>query len=472
MSGNQFAQNRKEGSVDDFEPRVSQSPLERAITRRRLLQGAAAAALAAAAAACAPAAPEPTKAPAAAGGAPAPTAAGAAAAKPAGGQLKIGSLYPLTGSLALLGEESWRGAELARLVQNQKGGVLGKEIVWVKADAPDANAAVSEANRLISSEKMQVIVGSYSSTLAMAGSEVAERNKVIWWEEGGISDPIVERGFQYLFRTCAEASGFGSVTADFTKDIIAPKLGIAPDKLKVAIVHEDALYGTTVGAAEEKRAKEIGLNVVLRQPYSAAATDLSSLILKLKSTEPDILWATSYIQDLLLFWKQAREVNFAPKAVIGSGGGYSLTDFAKSLGPDANGVLNVDFTQYDISENYAKGLKDYVKLYQDTFKEPPRSGHSLANYVGTMFLWETIAKAGSTDPEAVRKAAVAIDIPEGTTTNGWGAKFAGPTEKQAGQNTRALPVVLEWKDGKQLTIYPKNAAVADVTLPWKPSWAK
>lgn len=462
--------------MDDLEPRVTQGPLKRAISRRQLLQGAAAAAP------CAPASPPaaPTQAPAKpAGGAPAPTAAAApaptaagAAAKPTGGQLKIGAVYPLSGSLALLGEESWRGAELARIVQNQNGGLLGKEIVWDKTDAPDPNAAVSQANRLISSDKMQIIVGSYSSTLAQAGSEVAERNKVIWWEEGGISDPIVERGFQYLFRTCAEASGFGTVTIDYTKNVVAQKLGIAADKLNVAIVHEDGLYGTTVGNAEEKGGKAAGLNIVANEPYSATATDLSSLILKLKSLQPDVLWATSYIQDGLLFWKQAREVNFAPKAVIGSGGGYSLTDFAKGLGNDANGILNADFTQYNISENYAKGLKDYVKLYQDTFKEPPRSGHSLANFVGTQFLWDAIAKAGSTDPDAVRTAALALDIPEGQTASGWGCKFTGPTEKQAGQNLRALPVLMEWKDGAQYTIYPTNAAVADVTLPWKPSWAK
>ncbi|HEX9015164.1 MAG TPA: ABC transporter substrate-binding protein [Chloroflexota bacterium] len=461
--------------MDGFGSPVSPDSPRRAISRRRFLQVLAAGAAATVAAACAPAAPAPapTTAPAAGGGAAPTAAAGAApAAKPTGGQLTIGAIYPLSGSLALLGEESWRGAELARIVQNQKGGLLGKEIVWDKADAPDANAAVSQANRLISSDKMQVIIGSYSSTLAQAGSEVAERNKVIWWEEGGISDPIVERNFQYLFRTCAEASGFGTVTIDYTKNVVAQKLGTTPDKLKVAIVHEDGLYGTTVGNAEEKGGKAAGLNIVANEAYSATATDLSSLILKLKSAQPDVLWATSYIQDALLFWKQAREVNFAPKVVIGSGGGYSLTDFAKGLGADCNGILNADFTQYNISENYAKGLKDYIKLYQDTFKEPPRSGHSLANYVGTQFLWEAVSKAGSTDPEAVRKAALALDIPEGQTASGWGCKFNGPDNKQAGQNQRALPVMMEWKDGAQYTIYPTNASVADVTLPWKPSWAK
>lgn len=459
--------------MDSFEPTATPEPLGRPLTRRQLLKGLGLAAIGVAAAACAPGgapAAQPTK-PA---GAPAsaPTTAPAAAAPSGGGTLKIGAIFPFTGSLALLGEESWRGAELARLQQNSKGGLLGKQIEWVKGDAPDANAAVSEANRMISSEKLPIIVGTYSSTLSQAATEVAERNKTIYWEMGAISDPITQRGFQYLFRTCANGSSDGIVAADFTKEAIAPKLGIDPSKLRFAVVHEDALYGTTVGTAAEKRAKEIGLNFLSREPYNSQATDLSSLILKLKSLQPDVLVATSYIQDLLLFWKQARELGFSAKAVIGTGAGYSLTDFAKSLGDDANGVLNIDFPQYDVNENFAKGIKEYQKFYQDTFKEPPRSGHSLANYMGALVLWDVIAKAGSTDPEAVRKAALAEDIPVGGTITGWGVKFAGPGEKDAGQNLRAAPIVMQWQKGRQMAVYPKEAAVSDLALPWKPSWAK
>ncbi len=458
----------------------SSAPLRRALTRRGFLAGFAVAALGAVAG-CAQQAPAPaaTQKPAAtAAPAPATTAAAspaatqAPAAKPAAGTIRIGSIYPMSGGLALLGEESWRGAEVARLEQNKKGGIGGKQIEFVKADAPDANAAVSEANRLISSEKLQILIGSYSSTLAQAATEVAERNKVIYWEMGGISDPITDRGFQYLFRTCPMGSSFGIIAANFTKEVLAAKLGLAPDKLKVAVVHEDALYGTTVGTNAEQRVKELGLSFVGREPYSTKATDLSSLILKLKAAQPDVLIATSYIQDLLLFWKQARELDFNVKAAIGTGAGYSLTDFAKGLGEDVNGILNVDFTQYDVSEKFAPGMKQFIQLYQEAFKEPPRSGHSLANYMGAQVLWQVIEKAGGTDPEAVRKAALTIDIQPGTTPTGWGVKFNGPNEKHAGQNTRAEPLVLQWQKNTLVTVWPKEAASAElIMIPW-PKWSE
>ena len=395
----------------------------------------------------------------------------AALAAAGGGSIKIGAIYPLTGGMALLGEESWRGAEVARVLQNKKGGVLGKQIEFVRGDAPDANAAVSQANRLISSERLPILIGTYASPLAMAASEVAERNQVIYWEMGGISDPIVQRNFKYLFRITPMGSTYGTKAADYSKEVLAPKFGIAPEKLKVSIVHEDALYGTTVATGAEKRAKEIGLNVLGRDPYSAKATDLSPLVLKLKAAQPDVLIATSYIQDLLIFWKQARELGFWPKAVIGTGAGYALSEFASAMGDDATGVFNVDNTQYLINPSFAPGAKEAAQAYQDLFKEPPRSGHSLMNYMGSQVLFDVISRAGSTDPEAIRKAALATDIPDQKTPMGYGVKFAPPGDKIAGQDIRAFPMIYQWQKGKQLTVWPEAAAVAEAIIPW-PSWEK
>jgi branched-chain amino acid transport system substrate-binding protein len=402
------------------------------------------------------------------------TAVGAAVSAPvatafaaaAGGTIKIGAIYPLTGGMALLGEESWRGAEVARVLQNKKGGVLGKQIEFVRGDAPDANAAVSQANRLISSQQLPILIGTYASPLAMAASEVAERNQVIYWEMGGISDPIVQRGFKYLFRITPMGSTYGGKAAEYSKEVLAPKFGIAPDKLKVSIVHEDALYGTTVATGAEKRAKEIGLNVLGRDPYSAKATDLSPLVLKLKAAQPDVLIATSYIQDLLIFWKQARELGFWPKAVIGTGAGYALSEFASAMGDDATGVFNVDNTQYLINPSFAPGAKEAAEAYQELFKEPPRSGHSLMNFMGSQVLFDVITRAGSTDPEAIRKAALETDIPDQKTPMGYGVKFAPPGDKIAGQDIRAFPMIYQWQKGKQLTVWPKGAAVAEAIIPW------
>jgi branched-chain amino acid transport system substrate-binding protein len=438
-------QHNKEGIMRAAKISRSSGCLGRPVTRRQLLKGLGLAAV----------------------GAAVPAGATRALAAAGGGSLKLGAIYPLTGGMALLGEESWRGAEVARVLQNRKGGILGKQIEFVRGDAPDANAAVSQANRLISSERLPILLGTYASPLAMAATEVAERNQVIYWEMGGISDPIVERGFKYLFRITPMGSMYGGTAADYSKEVLAPKFGVSPDKLKVSIVHEDALYGTTVGTGAERRAKEIGLNVLGRDPYSSKATNLSPLILKLKAAQPDVLIATSYIQDLLIFWKEARELGFWPKAVLGTGAGYALSDFAKAMGEDATGMFNVDNTQYLINPTFAPGAKEAAQAYEELFKEPPRSGHSLMNFMGSQVLFDVISRAGSTDPEAIRKAALATDIQK--TPMGYGVKFAPPGDKIAGQNIRAFPLIFQWQKGRQLTVWPKEAAVAEAIIPWPAS---
>ena len=122
--------------------------------------------------------------------------------------IRIGALYPITGSLALLGEESWRGAEIARQFRNQKGGVAGRQIEFVRADVPDVNASKSEAERMISRESAKVLIGTYSSSLALAASEVAARAGVIYFELGAITDAVTERGYKTIFRTCPKAQLF------------------------------------------------------------------------------------------------------------------------------------------------------------------------------------------------------------------------------------------------------------------------
>lgn len=388
-----------------------------------------------------------TKAPAAGGEKPA-----------AKGPIKIGAVYPLTGSLALLGEESWRGAEIARIVRNKAGGIGGAQIEYVKADAPDANAAKSEAERLITKENLKVLLGTYSSSLSLTATEVAERNGAVFFELGAISDPITGRGYQNIYRTNPTASNFAKMQIKFTTEFLAAQIGVPKENIKLAIAHEDSSYGTTVAKYVSDYAKEAGIKSVMIEPYNSKAVDLSPVILKLKNAAPDVLIAVSYANDAILFWRQAKEANFNVKAFIGTGGGHTLSDFYKGVGADVEGVYNVDFTQYAVNTKFTPGLDEFVKLYKETFKEDPRSGHSLTNFMGALVLFDVLEKAGGKlDAESVRKAAMAMDVAMGKTATGWGVKF-----DQTGQNTRGDALVTQWtKDGKLVTVWPKDAAVQD-----------
>ena len=216
---------------------------------------------------------------------------------------RIGALFPFTGSLALLGNESFNGAVITQDMVNEKGGIQGKKVEWVKADGVDPKKAMTECERLIAVEKIQLVFGTYSSSLSYAASEVAERNKVIYWEQGAIADNITARGFKYLFRTIARAGDFGNLAANFANEVVAPKLKMDPKKMKVGIMFEDSLYGTTVGNSAAKKAKELGMDVVATESYSHKTVDLSPVVMIFKARKPDVIIATSYMEDSILFWR-------------------------------------------------------------------------------------------------------------------------------------------------------------------------
>lgn len=375
--------------------------------------------------------------------------------------IKVGALYPFSGGLAVLGEESFRGLEMAVEERNAAGGIQGgKKIEMIKGDAVDPNQAVGEARRLISVAGVGVIFGTYSSSRAFAASQVAELAGIPYFELGAISDAITERGFKYTFRTNPTAKGFAETMVGAVRDAVAPALKVDPRDLKVAIIHEDSLYGTTVAGFQKKVAKKMGINIVEVMPYSANAVDLSSLILRLKGANVDVVLQTSYQNDTVLFFRQAKELGYKMKAAIGAGGGYSMKDTVEALGAqNIEGVLDVDFTQYRTNPKAAPGIDEFPKKYQAKYGEPPRSGHSLMNYFGAKVFLDAMDKAGSMDKDAIRAEIMKVDIPVKTTVTGCGVKFG-----EDGQNTRAINFLMQWQNGELVTVFPPDAAVAEMKI--------
>jgi branched-chain amino acid transport system substrate-binding protein len=374
--------------------------------------------------------------------------------------LKIGAMYPFSGGLALLGDESFRGVELAADERNAAGGINGSKIVLVKADAVDANQAVGEARRLTSVVNVTAIFGSYSSAVSSAATQVTELAGVPYFELGAVSDNITARGFKYLFRSNATARNFADRSVEAVVKVIAPALNVDPKTLKVAIIAEDGPYGTLVSGYQKEGAKKAGLNVVEVLPYSAKSVDLSSLILRLKGAGADVVLQTSYQNDSILFFRQSAQAGYKPKAVIGAGGGYSLTDTAKSLGGQIERAYDVDFPQVSINPKGAPGLDAFASAYKKKFGSEPRSGHSLVNYVGAKAFLDVLAAAHSTDKDKIREAVLAYRKATGTTAAGWGFQFA-----DNGQNQLATTNLMQWQQGKLVTVYPADVAIAKPITP-------
>src|SRR5436305_4514972 len=211
-------------------------------------------------------------------------------------KIKIGVIYDLTGPLAGGGSElQYIGAKIM-LDQYAKTGVEGYKIEAVYADAQSKpDVAINEAVRLIEQEKVDMLLGFYSSAQCVPAAARVEQLKKFMWITTCISSAVLEnRHLKYVFRTQPSGKQFGLMSTDFLAQNAKSKLGREPKDLRVAIIHEDGAYGVDVSRGNEEGARKAGFNVVLKEGYAATSPDLARLVPKLKRARPAVVFYTGY----------------------------------------------------------------------------------------------------------------------------------------------------------------------------------
>src|SRR4051812_18175646 len=386
-------------------------------------------------------------------------------------KIKIGVIYDLTGPLAGGGSElQYIGAKIM-LDQYAKTGVEGYKIEAVYADAQSKpDVAINEAVRLIEQEKVDMLLGFYSSAECVPAAARIEEFKKFMWITTCIASPVLrDRHLKYVFRPQPFGMQWGLASTEMVAAYAKAQLGKDPKDVRVAIIHEDGAYGVDVAKGNEEGAKKGGLNVVLNEGYSASAPDLSSLVTKLKRARPDVIFHTGYNPDISLFLRQARELGLRFSALVGHGAGYTdYTRIKQAVGTDANFFFDVD--PISIWDTNPKSLKPelppmiqmvgdaYLKAKPDTIIKSPHVGMAASNTY--LFFTDVLPRAiknyGGVNADALSKAARETDVPDGGTMLGFGVKFEPESATMAGQNTRAFPVVIQYIDDKAYVVWPKS----------------
>ncbi len=395
--------------------------------------------------------------------------------------LRIGLIYDLTGPFAAGGSvASSVGAQIAIDLVNEKGGIGGKtKIVPVAADLQSkADVAINEAERLISQEKIDIINGVYSSAHAVPMAAKVEQQKKILWITTAVSTAVFkDKNLQYVFRAQIHSDQYGQAFAGFVAEHAQGKLGMDPKDVKVALIHEDGPYGVGVAAADEAYAKQAGIQVVMREGYSASAPDLSVLVTKLKRAKVDVISHAGYNPDITLFLRQARESGLRFKMLFGAGAGYSQLDKLRAtFGPDIDNFCNIDPVPAQLLDaaKLAPGIGDLTKTmvsrYQAKTSATDVPPHCSMGFNQTWILLNNVLpvakeKYGSFEPEAIRKAALDVDIPAGGTIQGYGVKFFPPGTPLSGQNERSTPVVMQNAGEHISVVWPTNIRTQDPVFP-------
>jgi branched-chain amino acid transport system substrate-binding protein len=395
-------------------------------------------------------------------------------------ELKVGVIYDLTGPFAAGGSNaSYLGTKYAIDMFNERGGAEGWKIKPVYADAQSkADVAINEYERLVNQEKVDMVMGVFSSAHCVPMAQKAEAAKKFMWANVCVASAVLkDKKMQYVFRAQVHSDQFGEASCTFLNEQAKARLGKDPKDLKVAVIYEDGPYGSGVAAGNESACKGYGMQVVLKEGYAATSPDLSPLVTKLKRARPDVILHTGYNPDITLFLRQAKEQALRWSALIGHGAGYGQFDkLYATFKEDANYIYNVDPVAAQLLNpaSLAPGMgdvtKEMVRRYKADVKGdevPPHlsMGFNQAWIFLTDVLPRAIKKHGGTDAEALRKASLETDIPVGGTIQGYGVKFNPPGHQMSGQNARSTPVVMQYSGQDTFIVWPAPIKTRDAVLP-------
>ena len=385
--------------------------------------------------------------------------------------ITIGGLFPLTGVQAPLARQEMAGVQIAGDLVNVQGGVAGRPIEMVVRDLTqreDADVRVAD----LAGRGVSAIVGAYSSELSMPASEAAAARHLVYWEAGAVADQLTGRGLPLVFRVGATGLNLGSMSARFAAEVIAPRLGLSPAQLRLAVIQEGDQYGTSVGGAAAGAAAAAGMPVVATIAYDAWSPDWPAVFDALRAARPDVIVLASYIPDGVDFRRFMLASGLHVDALIGSTMAECGPDFGNLLGADAIGVFASDrptsgFNPAVLDPTGRSVYDRFAAAWSARFHAAPTE-EGLAGFSAAWALYRyavpEAARKGDLTADGIARAARALDLPEGTLPNGAGLRFARSPD-MLGQNLLASSVIWQWQGvHRSVTVYPPAFASGEPIL--------
>ena len=360
--------------------------------------------------------------------------------------LKIGASISLTGTYAKLGSYQKEGYELCAQEANDKGGVLGRKVEFVIYDDQSTPATgVRLYEKLITEDKVEAVMGPYSSPISEAVANVTEKYKKVMVAPLAATTSIFKKGRKYAFMVISPAEVYLEGLVD-----MAAKRGLKT----IAIVNEDTLFTKTSAIGTAEMAKKRGLQVVFQEAYPKGNTDFSALLTKIKSVNPDVIAAATYFDDAVAITRQMKELNINPKMYAVTVGG-DLPEFYDLLKQNAEYIYGA--TQWEHTLPYP-GQKEFFGAYKSKFNREPVY-HSAAGYAGCVIYLEAVKRAASLDADKVRETLLKMEIK---------TAFGEYKVDADGFQLAHKMVMLQWQDGKKVTVWPDELANGKPRYPMPP----
>ncbi|NDY84068.1 ABC transporter substrate-binding protein [Orrella sp. NBD-18] len=355
----------------------------------------------------------------------------------------VGVAIPLSGPMALSGQNIKRSIDIAVDNINQKGGIKslgGAPLKMIYADTTsDPSTGANVVSRMISNNRPVAIQGAYGSSITFAATGVSERQKIPFLTMS-FSDDIINRGYKFVYQVVATASSMGKNQVEHTLEL-GKKAG-APPIQSIAVIFEDTAFGKSQADSVKKTAEAAGLKVVLFESYAPGLADAVPLVNKIVAAKAQALFINATISDSVLIIRGLRQQGDKTPIVAG-GAGFLEPDFYKAIGAESEGIF-VETPALAIGP-----LNEQYRAKYGTFMSHAGFEHAVI----TELIAEALEKTKSRSPTDLANALHEMTFKSGNAQYmpGGGVKFDA-----RGANTMTYSIMAQWQNGELVPIWPQG----------------
>jgi branched-chain amino acid transport system substrate-binding protein len=362
------------------------------------------------------------------------------AAKP---PIKVGVTVSLTGQYDEFGREQFHGMRMWVDDINIRGGLIGRKVELVYYDDKSDSATSAQLyERLIGEDRVDLLLGPYSSELTIAASRVAERHGIPMVTTGASASEIWSRGLRNVFSVDVPARRYMDPALQFAK-----QKGLR----RVAVMHADTAFAREVIEGVRAQARTYGLEIVFEETYPQSRKDFSGLVQRMQRANPEVVMGGTYFDDAVGFVRAMRAYQLRPEAVILTVG-PALKDFGEALGPAAKGIMGV--IQWMPSGRLAMA-RDFTQRYVERYGYAALV-HAALGYGAGQVLEAGVRLAGTTETNAVRR-----QLRELRFRSVLGRYRVDDTGKQLDKKM----FMMQWQSGHRNLVWPVVIAENEVIYP-------
>ncbi|MEV6345492.1 amino acid ABC transporter substrate-binding protein [Actinoplanes sp. NPDC051851] len=377
-------------------------------------------------------------------------------------KIVIGATLPLTGTESKTGARFKQGYELAFEMENADGGIdVGGTKVPVELqlldDTTDQAKAVNLAQRLITQDRVNFFLGTYSTALVEAQSTVAEQNKIPYVTGGGAATSIYAKGYTWVFGTLAPVANLATTEMEWIAEQQAA--GALPKPAKVALVWENTSHGKDFrkGVQDFATAHPGSYEIVTDESFALDGKDFSAILSTVRAAKADLFMVDAHLPDFITMQRQYLSSNMCHQLITYGARG------TESDAKTALGQTGVDYILSAVWWNKQQGNaglnKEFVEKFTAMFGTAPEWYQALG-YEAARSLFTAIARAGTVDKAAVRDQLSALDMDSILP----GGKLRYPADK-GGQADYPFVVQQNLPDGSSPIIYPAEVATGKGVAP-------